>query len=521
MTTGLGRRKLLVLGTASFVVLHGCEAPATSVGEMPTARTISYTDAEPVSMSADFTFDTLDLDGDDTVLTAVSVTKGGATITADELRITDFAQDIAGRMSGERIVATGVRYGGGGKTSDGDDEGEPTWKVAPVLIDTVRIDDFRYRRPDQDGDSEEAERRALASLLSSVAFSQLTVDGTVIGGSDAERMTVEGVRIGGYEDGVLGAVDIANVVALTPQTDPLAALPTDPANPAAGLLASPLVKMALTKSDRTEIDRIRLGGADISGLMGDLAAAKAPGPGTPDVTVGDIRIDGQRRYIGERMAQTTARTDITGISFDGVLPTAAVAKTRGSVTDMTAYTAGDERVAGVLRQRGLQKLKGSSKASFVFDPDAGVLSVTASGEGDDFYAGTFSLDASGLQIAPSGLAKLPDTDDIVVERMTVSLTDEQAIATAFDLLAIDSPSSAMEIKQQTIGLVTLGALQGGAVSPRVPTYAGALSSFIANGGTLTIRVRPDGGVSAAAASAMASDPATLIEALDLTIERSD
>ena len=538
--------KAAATAAALAMTAPGCaEAPLPAEPAMLMPSLAAYAQADPAEAfgAAGLTFAASRRDGDAAIFEGVRYEGGdGTVLTADSLRVVGMATGAGGQMRADRVRASGIVLrlpaaevaAEEAEDEDAEAAGRVTVRTDPAVIRIASLDlEEPSFRSDADAapdpDDAGARMRRAADAMDRVAFARMRAEDLSLETGGVTAAT-ERVLLDGYARGLLGAVRLSGIDAGLPggQDDLRAAFGGLPQ--AAAFLDTPLGRMATASADRFVVGEVRWGGLDLRGVREDLARGVAPGMDTADVVFGDVLIEDQETYVDGALAQRVAATRIEGVRFDGVVPTAGTARTEGAVTDLTAYVAGDEAAAALLAGRGLDAVRGEGASSFAYAPDEGTLSMRSVSDVDGFYGARVSLAVSGLG-PREGLFAEGEAGAEAMEAMlaraslsdlTVVLDDGQLLDTGFALAALGTEQSATELRQQAVGLVTLGALQGGAISPRVPRYANAISSFLSDGGTLTIRAAPEGGLSAEGArAAMAQGPGGVLEAANLTIERTE
>ena len=517
-----------MLGGAGAALALGIVACADS-GAAPAGPApimlLTQADAGAAAEDLGFAFEDSRAEGEAMVFTGVRYAgEDGTVLTADTLRVTGMGS-TEGAMQAERIVAEGLAV------TLPQEEGA-TGAPAVLRAAAVTLDEAAFGGAEGPGAGFDA--LAFGSMTADgLTFETGTLEAGGAGPGNALTVTTSALRVGGYERGLLGPVtldDVGVVTAGTPREDVAqAAAALGPA--AASFLDSPLGRMLTATPDRTRIERVRWGGLDLRGVRADLMAGRPLGRETGDVVVGDLIVRGQTSLVGEAVAERVETTVIEDVRFDGAVPLTGTIRTEGVLTDLTAYAdPGDEDALAVLSARGLGEVPGSGVTRWAHDPEAGRFSLTSEQVSEGLSSVTMALDVTGLGGIGAALAAGETARDeataallgeAALSGFTLSLTDEQMLDTAFALAALGGDQSAMELRQQAVGIVTLGALQGGAVSPRVPGYAGAVSSFLQNGGTLTIRMAPAEPLSAAGVqAALSQGPAALLDAADLTVTRA-
>ena len=547
------------LGAVSGAVLlaltmHGCteassaSAPSSeAVPSTPIARPVAF--AASMAQSAGFTFEDSRQDGDALVLTNVRYALDERTsVTAERLRVEAPGTGADGAVTARRVTASGIVV----TTAEVSSEAAPDGALRVNAPSVTRIASLTIEAPAYAGraelpaDASAAERRRVAAArLGAVSFGALRAEGIAFENEAGTAGTVAAVTAAGYEDARLGRIEVTDIDLVAPDGQEGLREALSAAPGLAAFADGPLGRMLMTSAERTGIARVAWDGLDLSGPREALAAGRAPGLEADDIVFGDLVIEGQESLVGGAVAQRVAETRIADVRFEGVVPTAATVTTEGSVTDMTAYAAaaGEDAVA-LIEARGLDGAEGRSEAELRYDPEAGRLTATSDAVLDGLYAMRMQVDIGGLSEIVGDLIAGDDAgesgeagadadlteeieafgafgDEVRLNALTVSVTDEQLLDVGFALAALGSDQSAVALRQQAVGMVTLGALQGGALSPRVPDYAAAISSFLSEGGTLTIRMAPEGGLTAARAqAALSASPAGILDAADLTITRT-
>jgi hypothetical protein len=462
-----------------------------------------------------------DADSGAVVLTGLNVQLGGAQLTADRVELYGASpQDIERARSATALTPIGERLRAYGLTLATLDEGE-------VFTLSMREAELQgpetSRLPALVAELEEGEgNRSAFRLLSALAFDQAVLLG--LSGERAEPgegFSVDRAAVAGWRLGTLGRTSLYGLVAETGEAANREALLA--AAPGVGaLLDGPLGRLLFPKTDGVAIARLTLDGADLAALWPSLATGAPLPPAIPGMArIGRIEAQDVRTLLGERVVGETERVSVEEVPFYGVMPTRIELRTEGTVEDLTAGLTGTEDEGGTdllaaMQKRGLDEVRSQLRFSYAYEPEAGTVQVAGRSALEELLDSSLRMTLSDLpyDAIVGGAEARPRLDSFILV-----LDDESLLEAGFEVAGVAGKRDPRVLRQQAVGLVTLAALQGGQVSPRLPDYAAAVAAFLGEGGTLRIEARPEGGF--ALAEARAAEPAGLLNALDLKVTRTE
>jgi hypothetical protein len=295
---------------------------------------------------------------------------------------------------------------------------------------------------------------------------------------------------------------------------------------AAMFMNTPILKnMLFPEEQRGTIKTVKWDGMSFSGLLPYLESGeKAPVTATDLLSVGALEVLDQSVYINGKRAATTERTYLAPIEFVHFMPREVRMVSEGSTADLTAYV-GDSNpeIVSILKNNKLDRVTGESEVLYTYDPKGGDVSLAMTGDAENFYELDFDLNITDFDYPAmaggegAGQAAMMQT---AIEGMTLRLKDEKLLDTIFAVVGAATEQDPAQLRAQATGLVTLGAVQGGQISPRIPNYATAVSNFLSEGGTLEIRIAPENAVTLGQLQqAGGSNPGAVLDELNLTVER--
>lgn len=335
------------------------------------------------------------------------------------------------------------------------------------------------------------------------------------------------MRIRGYKEGKFDGLYAKNLsydVTQSPEAieEQIAAM-----GPQAAMLAnSPLRNILFPEQTSGKIDQVKWDGLSFRGMLPWLESGETPPTTASDlISVGGMEILGQTTSINGKPYASVARTTMAPIEFVHFMPKQIKMESKGGKADLTALV-GEENpeIADILVKNGLNDVKSESSLLWNYDPKAQTIALDMDATSDKLMDLTFNLGLSSFDYAAfvSG-----DEDNqaammaTALNSMTLNIEDKSLLDTVFAIAGAVQGQDPATLRSQVVGLVTMGALQGGQISPRVPAYATALSTWLQEGGSLEIKVAPAEPASfGAIAIAGQTDPGSVLETLNLTVEQS-
>lgn len=384
---------------------------------------------------------------------------------------------------------------------------------------------------------ETPEGAGIAAAAQAVSFGGMALKGFAYSLPDPDSkdtsitVNAEAVQTGSYKAGTFGGMTMTGLDYVLQRSDEALAAQAAALGPQAGMiLNTPLRNMVMPASQAGKIGQFTWDGFSFAGLLPYMESGETPPTDAKNLlSFGKMEFLDQSVMVNGKTASTIERTLISPIQFAHLMPKQVKVASQGVTTDITAYVGDEnEEVRDILVKNGLDNISSKSDFEYNFDPKSGDISMTSNGVADGVYAMDFALDLGGFDydaLMASIEAEEEDPTAILnmrMDGMTFRMDDDKMLDTLFAVLGASNGEDPAKLRQQAIGLLTLGALQGAQFSPRITNYASALSSFIGEGGTLEIKVDPENPVTFGALAASAqTNPASVLEALNLTVERSD
>ncbi len=297
---------------------------------------------------------------------------------------------------------------------------------------------------------------------------------------------------------------------------------------AALLLNSPLKGILAPDSQRTTIKSFEWRGIDMSGLLEWGLKNETPPMTAHDlIDLGTIKMADMESFISGRRAATVKEATITAANFTWLAPSLIRADTIGATYDMTAYVPEtEEATIEVLREYGLDKLKGDGQAEWSWNAKSGAANL-------DYVANTKGLADFAMELEFSGL-KLKDIekakdngDDNPIEvlgklnNFKLTLADDKALDAIFAIAALQMGGSAKDLRQSAPMMIRLSGASMTQVNPRVSDYVDAVAGFVSKGGTLEIQAAPKEPVALSVLKGAGTSPQTLPDVINLTVTHKE
>lgn len=343
------------------------------------------------------------------------------------------------------------------------------------------------------------------------------------------KMSAPDFRLGSYSNGVFGGFFAEDFAYSIKQSEEMINAQLEDMGPqAAGIFSNPVLRnLAFPAEQTVTVGSMKWDGLTITNLLPYLSNDETPPVTETDlIKVGGMEFLDQDVMVNGQKLGTTKRTVMDAIEFHHFMPKKIRIVSEGSKADMTVLAAGSEELAGILKNNGLDNVTGESSFLYTFDPKSGAINLDADGEADGFYGlkldlalSEFDYDAivGGLEDG-SGQAALMNA---ALNGLSLEIKDEKLLDTLFAIAGNVTEQDPTALRQQAVGLLSIGAIQGAQISPRIPEYVTALSSFISEGGTLKISAAPEAPVTfgGLAAAGSQGDPAAVLDTVNLTVTR--
>lgn len=536
--------KTILLGACAAVALVACGSSdkgssdsgkaasnIASFSASPLDKPYMLKDAEPIDVDALFggmlSYDTADFDGKigATVLTNVTGPAGGEMLKIGRVELYGVDTDtIDALKSGEPMEAKGELFN---KVRLYDLATafpiEETGGNGTISVDALEIDTLAL----QTGGSDD-----FADIAKAVTFGGLSLKGMSMNVVDAPEamgdisMAVKDMRLGDYDAGKFGGMKLAGMSYEISQDDANVAEALEAFGPAAGMLSSgPLRNILFPEKQSGTIGTMSWNGLNMSGLLGYLEKdEKPPITATDLISVGAMTFTDMTQDVNGKRAGSVKKFSMAPIEFEHFMPKAIKIVSEGEEYDLTAYAGDDQpEILEILKSNGLDNVTGNSKLNYAYSSKAKTISVDMQSVAKGLLNTDFDLSIGNFDYAAMASE---DADEaaamgITVDGMTLKLADQKFLDTAFAIAGQAMEQDPAALRQQANGLISLGSLQGAAISPRVPAYASAISTWITEGGALEIKVNPEEPASVAAlAAAGEGNPGAVLETLNLTVTQT-
>ncbi|WOI53098.1 hypothetical protein [Parvularcula sp. LCG005] len=421
---------------------------------------------------------------------------------------------------------------------------EPTWNAEGEMTETapgkgkfsiaaMEFDGLKLKSKTLAEGEMEAEGADIANKLKSMSFNGMAMKGLLVDmsgvqGGQAIGMTADDMRFGSYSNGKFGGFFAKGFGYNVTQTDEsIEQAMSSMGGGAAMIMNSPLKNLIFPKNASGTIGEMTWDGFSVAGLLPYLESGETPPVSAKDlISVGGMEILDQTSMVNGKKAASVERTAISPIEFYHFMPKQIKMVSEGETMDFTAYV-GDENpeISSVLKKNGFDKVESESSFVYTFDPKAKSITLRSESDADNLFGmnlnadvGNFDYDAMVAEDGDGEAAMMATT----IKGLSLKLEDEKLVDTIFAVVGAANGTDPAQLRQQASGIVTLGAIQGGQISKRIPDYATAVSTFLNEGGTLEIKVAPAEPVTVGSLAAMGEqNPAGMLDTLNLTVKQSN
>ncbi|MEL7490640.1 MAG: hypothetical protein AAGJ73_07965 [Pseudomonadota bacterium] len=526
-------------GDAGASTSRAASKAASPKAASPIDAKFSLKDAAPLDVDALFalmpgasrpTYASADFDDKlgATVLTDLQFTDpsdgGGVTIDRVELfgvdpdamsrvnAATDASVDAPFETIFEKVRLYGVQPNG-----EGDD--------AIINFGAVEIDKLQLRQGGYDDTQDNPALLFNAFDLGGLYFKDISVDATEEEGPKVQAALPD-VRIVGVSGGKVGAIVINDMNYEIVQTEEtMQAMTGLLGEQGALLMNSPLRSFIAPGNQKASVKSFVWNGFDLSGLMAfSLKGEEPPYTAKNLVRLGSMELRDVETYINGELAYKTEKSTVTATESTWLIPTKVRAKSEGDTYNFTAYVPeGEEELLQIVKDNGLDKIKGSSDMSWDWDSAKGGAAFKTNMDMSGFANLAMGFDLDGLEIEKLAEA-IGEGDEAAVASIgqfngfNLTLKDGKLLDTIFDIAALQMGGTGDDLRQSAPAMVRLSGAQAAALNPRIQGYVDAFAAFLSDGGTLEISANPDQAVPFAdIAAAGETGPQTLPDVLDLTV----
>ncbi len=268
---------------------------------------------------------------------------------------------------------------------------------------------------------------------------------------------------------------------------------------------------------------------DFSGLLAwSLKEEEPPMTATDLINLGTIKMADAETFIGEKRAVYMKEATVSAMEFTWLAPSKIRADTKGAIYDFTAYVPDtEEATLNVLKEHGLDKVKGDGYAEWVWNAKSGAAGLDYAANSHGLADFSMTMDFSGLKLSEIAKAKDNGEDKPVAAHgkfngFSMKVTDEKALDAIFAIAALQMGGTGADLRQSAPAMIRLGGAQAAMMNPRISDYVTALADFIAKGGTLEIKAQPADPVAfSALESTGTTAPQTLPDVLELEVTHKE
>ncbi|ADM09094.1 hypothetical protein PB2503_05097 [Parvularcula bermudensis HTCC2503] len=342
----------------------------------------------------------------------------------------------------------------------------------------------------------------------------------------AFTMTIPDGRIGSYRGGAFGGMSFIGMSYSLKQDQAAVQTSLQSAGIVGRFFEDPFLRrLFLPGEQMTTVELLEWDGLSADNLLPYLKRNEDPPASETDLlSVGGLRGWGIEGFVEGQKAYSVDRVVVEPIDFVHLMPKKIAFETEGGMTYLTAYAEPGTEMATFLEDNELSAVPTENRMAFSYMPDQRRLRLDTTAAIDGIYAVDIALEMTDFDhrqiFGTEGDVQKSAVLDSALKELAVEIKDEHLL----DLMALIGANVTQQepdaLRRQASGLLALVAVQGAQVSPRIQTYAQALSTFLAEGGTLSIAMRPEAPVPLSALGGQTPPaPATLLETYNLTVER--
>lgn len=404
-----------------------------------------------------------------------------------------------------------------------EEDGEAvTMTIAGVEFDKLEV---RQGGVEGDGAGDEAARFFNAVNLAGLYFKDATFT-TKSAETATVALSAPDLRFVGIGGGKLGAIIAKNIEYNVAQTqESLAAMREAMGPQAAMFLTGPLAGFVAPEQQRVKTETLEWRNIDFSGLLGwGLKGEKPPVSATDLIDLGTMKAVNMETFVNGKRATSVAEANMTAGKFTWLAPSNIKVDSKGAVYDFTAYVPATEEAAlKVLRDHGLNNIKGDGAASWTWDAQSGAADLKYAAAMQKFANVDFSVGFGDLKLAEIAAAMEDGDENAILSQgafksLSLKLKDEKALDAIFALAALQMGGTGEDLRASVPAMIRLSGAQAAQLNPRVSGYVNALADFVAKGGSLEITAAPAEPAPFAMLQATGTTaPQTLPDVLDLKV----
>ncbi|MEM8772068.1 MAG: hypothetical protein AAGD92_10505 [Pseudomonadota bacterium] len=287
-------------------------------------------------------------------------------------------------------------------------------------------------------------------------------------------------------------------------------------------------------SSAVSMDVVEMRDADFSGALSWLARWETPPISETNLLdLGSMVILNETQQVNGVTLLTRERSEISAGDFYWLVPSqlsfaeTGVQINIGAFLDISSAAVPEAEMAqarAALEALGLDAVRYDSENRWRWNGKTGDADYSMSVDAADlasfdvFTAGGGPSLTRWNAIADGAASPSAISEEVLLKSLTATLRNSGALEKAFAFAETQTAASAEDLRQSVPALMQLYFSQFAQSSPRLFGFAGPLSAFLSEGGTLQLKASPDKPVSLKALEEMGRDPYAAAELLDLSLE---
>lgn len=286
-------------------------------------------------------------------------------------------------------------------------------------------------------------------------------------------------------------------------------------------LNGPLGQFLFPAEQRVTVESLEWRGVDLEGWMRkELAGERIAMDASGLISLGEVRARKVDTYVRDRLASRIDDTAIEMSAFVGVLPAKIVSTAKGATYDFTAYVdQGDDEAVRLLKARGLDKVRGSSRFSWTWDAEKGDAALETNFEAGrvadlDFKLNMSGADAARMEQARQAGEPADFASFAALKAMRIRVDDKAMLDALYALTAARSGETVDRLRLEAPESIRLLTRSARNLDPRAKQVLEAAADFLSDGGTIEITAEPETPV--AFSDLGAAGPDALAKSLNLT-----
>ncbi len=409
--------------------------------------------------------------------------------------------------------------------SDPDSGGDMNVSIAGVEFDKLAV---RQGGPKGNPDGDDAANFFNAVSLGGLYFKDVDVS---IAADDAQsvKLNAPDLRIVGVAGGKVGAIlanDLSYDVKQGAQVREAMREAMGPQG--AILLDGPLGGVIAPDSQRATIETFEWRGVDFSGALAyGVKGEEAPATERDLMDLGSMKIVNMVSFINDRELASIDEVSFPKMEFAWLIPSEFRMDMKGAVTDYTAYIPDtDDPAYAVLKEHGLDAIKGDGFAEWKWNPDKGDGQLSYEANSPGLADMSMGFEMAGASLKEIAAAEGEEKEgafarNAQLKSFNLTIEDEKALDAIFDIAALQMGGTGDDLRQSAPALIRLSGAQFAQMNPRIGGYIDAIANFISKGGSLEVAAEPEEPVGAVDLETVGAAPQTLPDVLDLTITHTE